>query len=63
MSLHDQRQYNGYFPSRRHKYVAIAVFAIIGFWGYWSFARGVIFATMYVVAFGLFGILFVLLWE
>ena len=39
------------------------MFAVIGFWSYWTFARGVVFATMYVVAFGLFGILFVLLWE
>ena len=63
MSLYQQRQYNGYFPSRQKKYFTLALFTVVGFWSYWAFTYDIVFATMYVVMFGFLGILFVLLWE
>jgi hypothetical protein len=63
MSLHERRQYMGYFPSRRYKHITLAIFAVIGFWSYWAFSRGIIFATMYVITFGQLAVLFLLLWE
>ncbi len=63
MSLYEQRRYTGYFPNRQYKNFTLASFVVIGFWSYWAFERGIVFATMYIIMFGFLGILVVLLWE
>ncbi|SIR62674.1 hypothetical protein SAMN05421858_2981 [Haladaptatus litoreus] len=63
MSLSEQQWYNDYFPNRKCKNFILSSFAVIGFWSYWAFTRGIVFATMYLVMFSFLGILFVLLLE